>query len=69
MLDRRCTTCHYFQIPYPLRYCGHPQNHRELRTNELHRACKLYISMFEKTVITEKIDIYKTLERINAGES
>lgn len=42
----RCTTCYYFQIPYPSRYCAHPEHHRQIF--ELHKPCKDFIHMFDK---------------------
>lgn len=41
----RCTTCHYFQIPMPQRYCGHPDHHRPVRS---YHVCADYIHMCNK---------------------
>ena len=46
-MEERCTTCYYFQIPLPERYCGHPAHNVPLGKN-VHRRCRDYISMYDK---------------------
>ena len=47
--DEKCTTCHYFLILMPERYCGHPNHHKPIR--HPNRKCADYINMLEKGVI------------------
>lgn len=64
-MEKRCTTCHYFQIPYPKRYCAHPDNHVEL--SEVHKYCHRYSNYVEKTLspIAPKITMEETMRKIN----
>jgi hypothetical protein len=45
-MDARCTTCYYFQIIIPERYCGHPEHHIQL--DEVHKHCTNYINLTSK---------------------
>lgn len=63
-MEKRCTTCHYFQFAYPKRYCAHPWRHVEL-TSVL-KPCEYYSNYIEKSLkpIPKKIPLEKTLEKI-----
>lgn len=45
-IEERCTTCYYFLIPFPERYCGHPDHHKPIRYP--HKKCKDFIHMLDK---------------------
>lgn len=49
-MEKRCTTCHYFQIPLPQRWCGHPKNHKPIMMP--FRPCEYYVHMTDKSAVT-----------------
>lgn len=63
-MEKRCTTCHYFQFAYPKRYCAHPWHHKEIF--DTYRCCEDYKNYVEKELmpIPKKIPIEQTLQKI-----